>query len=77
MNGEFNFTNNPSFTTGSGATPTLRYSGDDQMIGNPVTYITTVGLYNEYNELLAVGKVSKPLKKSFDREILIRLKLDY
>ena len=47
------------------------------MVGNPVVYITTIGLYNEYNELLAVGKLSKPLKKSFDREVLIRLKLDY
>ena len=80
-NGEFNFSNNPSFTTGSNATDTLRHSlgstPETTMVGNPVVYITTIGLYNEYNELLAVGKLSKPLKKSFDREVLIRLKLDY
>ena len=79
-NGEFNFSNNPSFSTGSNATATFRHSNtsvaNGHMIGNPVVYLTTVGLYNEYNELLAVGKVSKPIKKSFDREVLIRLKLD-
>ena len=47
------------------------------MINQPETYITTVGLYNDSNELLAVAKLSKPLSKNFNKEALIRIKLDY
>jgi len=44
---------------------------------NPVSYVTTVGLYSSSNELLAVAKVSEPLKKSVDNELTIRVRLDY
>ena len=44
---------------------------------NPVAYITTVGLYNGANELMAVAKLSEPLKKSVDNELTIRVRLDY
>ena len=47
------------------------------MIGDPQVYITTIGLYNSNNELLAVGKLSKPLLKNKSRELLVRVKLDY
>ena len=46
-------------------------------IQNPQTYITTVGLYNNMNELLATAKLSKPLLKNFERETTIRVKLDH
>jgi hypothetical protein len=71
-NGEFNYTENPSFISGS--TGAILY---DLFINNPQTYITTVGLYNDQNELLAVAKLSKPLKKDFTKEALIRVKLDF
>ena len=71
-NGQFNFTNNPSFVTGS-----VGEFKNSSFINNPKTYITTVGLYNDANELLAVAKLSKPLLKSFSREALIRVKLDF
>ena len=44
---------------------------------DPKVYITTVGMYNDNNELLAVAKLSKPLLKSFTREALIRIKLEF
>jgi len=47
------------------------------MVDNPTTYITTVGLYNDANELLAVAKLSQPLTKDFTKEALIKVKLDY
>lgn len=47
------------------------------MIYNPQTYITTVGLYNDASELLAVAKMSVPLIKDFTKEALIRVKLDW
>jgi len=43
----------------------------------PVTYITTVGLYNDSNELLAVAKLSKPIMKTADKDILIKIRLNW
>ena len=71
-NGEFNYSENPSFISGS--TGTIVY---DAFIQNPQTYITTIGLYNDNNELLAVAKLSKPLKKDFSKEALVHVKLDF
>ncbi len=44
---------------------------------DPKTFITTVGLYNDQNELLAVAKLSRPLEKSLTKEALIRVRLDF
>jgi hypothetical protein len=70
-NAEYNYTTNPSIITGSGE---FIYSN---FINSPQTYITTVGLYNDNNDLLAVAKLSKPLTKDFTKEALIRVKLDW
>ncbi len=70
-NSEFNFTTNPSFIDGSG---NLRYT---TMENNPKVYITTVGLYNDTGDLVAVAKLSQPIAKDFSKEALIRVKLDY
>jgi|TARA_Y100000310_G_scaffold283182_1_gene304963 hypothetical protein len=71
-NKKFNFSNNPTFFTASdGALVQPSFKSD------PKTYITTVGLYNDSNELLAVAKLSKPILKSFSREAIIKVKLDY
>ena len=70
-NSEYNYSTNPSIITGSGE---LRY---DVLVNSPQTYITTVGLYNDNNDLLGVAKLSKPLLKDFTKEALVRIKLDY
>jgi hypothetical protein len=71
-NREFNFSNNPTFVTGSvGAFVNPLFERD------PHVYITSVGLYDDANELLAVAKTSKPIEKSFDKEIAIKVKLDF
>ena len=71
-NREFNFSNNPTFITGSvGQFAVSSFERD------PKVYITTVGLYDDANELLAVAKVSKPVEKSFDKEVAIKVKLDF
>ena len=46
-------------------------------INNPQSYMTSIGLYNDSNELLAVAKLSKPLNKNFTKEALVRVKLDF
>ena len=71
-NAEFNYSENPSFISGS--TGDVLYSA---FINSPQTYITTVGFYNDTNDLLAVAKLSKPLLKDFTKESLIRVKLDF
>ena len=71
-NKQYNFSNNPTFYTASDGSFT-----NDDFFKNPRSYITTVGLYNDANELLAVAKLSRPLLKSFDREAVVKVKLDF
>lgn len=71
-NSEFNYSENPSFISGS--TGDVIYS---TFINSPTTYMTTVGFYNDTNDLLAVAKLSKPLAKDFTKESLVRVKLDF
>ena len=71
-NAEFNYSENPSFISGS--TGELIYP---IFVESPQTYITTIGLYNDANELVAVAKLSKPLEKDFTKELLVRVKLDF
>lgn len=69
---QFNYSENPSFISGSTGEVLFPL-----FINSPTTYITTVGLYNDTNELLAVAKLSKPLEKDFTKESLVRVKLDF
>ena len=71
-NAEFNYSENPSYISGS--TGEVIY---DEFINSPQSYITTVGMYNDNNDLLAVAKLSKPLLKDFTKETLVRVKLDF
>ena len=71
-NSAFNYSENPSFISGSTGAVIF-----PSFIDNPQTYITTVGLYNDNSELLAVAKMSRPLPKDFTKELLVRVKLDF
>ena len=72
QNRDYNFSNNPTyFTSSDGSFSNASFFKD------PKSYITTVGLYNDNNELLAVAKLSKPLLKDFSREAVIKVKLDF
>ncbi len=71
-NKDFNFSSNPTFSTGSDGSLT-----QGTFFKDPKTFITQVGLYNDENELLAIAKLSKPLLKSYSREAIIKVKLDF
>ena len=71
-NKEFNFSSNPTFATASDGSLTQA-----TFFKNPKTFITQVGLYNDDGELLAIAKLSKPLLKSYSREAIIKVKLDF
>ena len=70
-NGDYNYTNNPTFTTGSDNII------DDNFRDNPTVYISSVGLYNERKECLAIAKVSRPLLKTCTHEALFKIRLKY
>ncbi len=69
---QYNWSQNPTYFTGTEAELT-----NSSFIQDPKAYITTVGLYNNNNELLAVAKLSQPLLKSRDREAVIKVRLDF
>ena len=70
-NREFNYSNNPTYVNTNGTFAETSFETD------PRTYITTVGLLNDANELIAVAKTSQPIEKSFDKEVLIKVKLSF
>lgn len=71
-NNQYNYSNNESFVDGD--SKNIRFQ---TMHLNPKVFITTVGLYNDAFELMAVAKLSQPVAKDFTKEALIRVKLDY
>lgn len=71
-NKDFNYSNNPTFFDETNGNLVL-----NSFIKDPRVYLTTIGMYNDQNELLAVAKMSRPTLKSFDRELLVRVRLDW
>jgi hypothetical protein len=72
FNKEFNYTNNPTAISNA-----AQGSISSNLTGNPTTFITTVGLYNGDNELLAVAKTAPPVKKDFSTEKIFSIRLQY
>jgi len=70
-NREFNYSNNPTYVNSLGKFAESTFETD------PQTYITTIGLMNDANEMIAVAKTSQPIQKSFDKEVLIKVKLSF
>jgi hypothetical protein len=76
-NSEFNYSANPTYLSTSSGGPSEIVVKDGSVSTDPHSYITTVGLYSADNELLAVAKVSEPLKKDPSNELTLRVRLDY
>ena len=68
---EYNYSSNPTYLSGS------KIVVKNESTDIPVSYITSIGLYNDRRELLAVAKLSEPLKKTPDTEFTLRVRLDY
>jgi hypothetical protein len=69
---EFNYSSNPTFTTGSDSVLIV-----DEFKGDPQTFITTIALYDQTNVPVALGKVSQPIKKNFSRLATFKVDLDF
>jgi len=70
---EFNYSSNPTYLSGTSSKIMVK----ENTLDEPVSYITTIGLYSADNELLAVAKVSEALKKTPQNELTLRVRLDY
>ena len=68
---EFNYSTNPTYLNNS------KIVVKENTLENPVSYITSIGLYSADNELLAVAKLSEPIKKDPQTELTFRVRLDY
>ena len=68
---EYNYSSNPTYVSGS------KLVVKNNVNDLPVSYITSVGLYSPDNELLAVAKLSEPLRKDPNTELTLRVRLDY
>jgi len=68
---DYNYSSNPTYVSGS----KIRVKNNFSDL--PVTYITTVGLYSPDNELMAVAKLSEPIRKDPNTELTLRVRLDY
>jgi len=68
---DFNYSSNPTYLSSS------QIRVKNKTTDAPISYITTVGLYSPDNELLAVAKLSEPIKKDPTQELILRVRLDY
>jgi hypothetical protein len=73
--GEANYSNNPTYVIDNG-TEKGRIK-NTCFVDNPMTYITTIGLYNTKKELIAIAKLSKPIKKTKENDVLIKIRLNW
>ena len=72
FNQEFNYSNNPTAIANASLG-----SISSNLTGMPTSFITTIGLYNSDNELVAVAKTAPPVKKDFDTEKVFAVRLQY
>ena len=68
---DFNYTNNPSYVTGSNSL--IKNELKNNYGG--ITYITSIGLYDENKDLVAVAKFSRPIKKTIDKDMVIKIRI--
>jgi hypothetical protein len=74
---EFNYSSNPTYLDTTSKIRVKNHGGSKESENAPISYITTVGLYSFDNELLAVAKLSEPIKKTNSSDLTLRVRLDY
>ena len=72
---EYNYSSNPSYTDPQGR---IRVIGEgDERVQKSFAFVTTVGLYDANEELLAVAKLSRPVEKNDEKDLTFRVRLDF
>ena len=72
---EFNFSTNPTYTDADGKIVVIDHA--QQGIQKSFAFVTTVGLYNANEDLLAVAKMSRPIMKNDEKDLTFRVRLDF
>ena len=72
---EFNYSSNPTFVDTNGRIVVIDPGEEDKQ--ESFTYVTSVGLYDASDNLLAVAKLSRPVEKSSERDLTFRVRLDF
>jgi hypothetical protein len=72
---EFNFSSNPTYTDSEGRIVVIDES--QQGIQKAFSFVTTVGLYDANEQLLAVSKLSRPVEKNDEKDLTFRVRLDF
>ena len=74
-NSDSNYSNNPTYTYDDSSNKGKIKNAC--FVNDPMSYITTIGLYNKDRELLAIAKLSKPIKKTKENDVLIKIRLNW
>ena len=72
---EFNYSTNPTFTDSTGRIRVVDSGQED--VQRTFTMPTTIGLHDEFGNLLAVAKVSRPIEKNDEKDVTFRIRMDF
>jgi hypothetical protein len=72
---EFNYSSNPTYTDTSNRIVVIDEGQED--VQRAFSFITTVGLYDANDNLLAVAKLSRPIEKNDEKDLTVRIRLDF
>ena len=72
---EFNYSSNPTYTDSEGRVLVIDESQQGQE--KSFSFVTTVGLYDANEELLATAKLSRPVEKNDEKDLTFRVRLDF
>lgn len=72
---EFNYSSNPTFIDEQNKIVVIDPGMETYQ--QTFTFVTSVGLYDANDNLLAVAKLSRPVEKSPERDVTFRLRLDF
>ena len=72
---EFNYSTNPTYTNASGRIRVIDAGQEDSQ--RSFSFPTTIGLHDEFGNLLAVAKLSRPIEKNDERDVTFRVRLDF
>lgn len=72
---EFNYSSNPTYTDSTGRLVVIDPGQEESQ--NSFTYVTSIGLYDAYNNLLGIAKTSRPILKDSSRDFSVKIRMDY
>ena len=72
---EFNYSSNPTYADDENRIVVIDEGQEDTQ--RSFTFPTTIGMYDANDNLLAVAKLSRPIEKNDEKDVTIRVRLDF